>query len=70
MDFVVIILIAVFEYDEGNAIRVMLEIHHSKSKVVGTYPKSVAEFKLEQVNDFKTQFGYENFRVEIRARDK
>ena len=65
MEFVVMVLMDVFDYDKDTAIQRMLEIHHSVKRVVGTYVKSVAEYKVQQCNELKIQYGYPWFRVEI-----
>ncbi len=65
MEFVVALLMAVFEYERDAAVSKMLQVHHSECQVVATYPKSVAEFKKQQVEDFKEEYGCPFCRVEI-----
>lgn len=69
MEFVVMVLMEVFEYNTRSAVDIMLKIHNSDKQVVGTYPKSVAEFKLQCVEKYKTEYGYTNFRVEMKGRE-
>ncbi len=69
MDFVVLILVLVFEYSKKDAIAKMLAIHHGTAEIVGTYPKSVAEYKAEQVEENKRTFNVTEFRVELKQHD-
>lgn len=68
MEFVTIVLMEVFEYSREKAIEIMFCIHNSVSQVIGTYSKSVAEYKLECVEQYKKDWGYTEFRVEMRER--
>lgn len=45
VEFVVLMLISVFKYDENMAFDLALDIHKSGSAVAGTYPYEVAEQK-------------------------
>jgi len=67
MDFVVLVLLSVFEYRKKEAVEMMLAIHNSESKIVGSYPKSIAEFKLQKVEELKEAFDYRHLRVEMRV---
>ena len=66
MAFVVKVLVNIFEMETAKAVKVMLDIHHSTSQVIATYPKSVAEFKLSQCEEMKKQYGCLTFKVVIR----
>ncbi|MBQ6473773.1 MAG: ATP-dependent Clp protease adaptor ClpS [Victivallales bacterium] len=70
MEFVVLVLVDVFELERSKAVKVMLDIHHSTSRVVATYPKSVAEFKLSQCEELKKHYGCLTFRVAIRPQSQ
>lgn len=55
MDFVVTILIGVFHKSEGEAIRIMLDVHHKGIGVVGTYTREIAETKIARVTELAKQ---------------
>jgi ATP-dependent Clp protease adaptor protein ClpS len=50
MDFVVEILISIFQKTEGEANRIMLDIHRKGQGLVGLYPWDIAQTKAEQVH--------------------
>ena len=45
MDFVVAVLVEVFDHAPQKAIALMLEVHHSGRAVVGVYSREIAEAK-------------------------
>ncbi|SQH72066.1 ATP-dependent Clp protease adaptor ClpS [Helicobacter mustelae] len=47
MDFVINILMSVFEKNQDQATQIMLEVHHKGSGVCGIYPYDIAELKLQ-----------------------
>ena len=49
MDFVVVMLIEVFSMERKRAERVMLDIHEKGRAIAGTYPKDVADLKVQVV---------------------
>ena len=49
MDFVVDLLILVFNQDSVRAANLMLEIHHCGQAICGIYPREVAEMKVAEV---------------------
>ncbi len=51
MDFVVVILITVFHHSEGDAIRIMLQVHHKGMGVAGVFTHEIAETKIAQVTE-------------------
>jgi ATP-dependent Clp protease adaptor protein ClpS len=61
MDFVVDILVLVFHKNEGEANRIMLDIHNKGRGIAGIYALDIAETKVNQVtalaeqNDFPLQ---------------
>ena len=65
MEFVVTVLMVVFDYDRSTAIETMLAIHHSVKRIVGHYAKTIAEFKVQQCNELKKEQGFPWFRVEM-----
>ena len=65
MEFVVMVLMVVFDYDADAAFEKMMAIHNSVKQVVGHYVKTIAEFKVQQCNELKKEQGFRWFRVEI-----
>ena len=51
MDFVVLVLVAVFHKSEREAIRIMLDVHQKGTGVVGTYTYEIAESKVTKVTE-------------------
>jgi ATP-dependent Clp protease adaptor protein ClpS len=52
MDFVVTMLMKIFNHDKNNAIRIMLAIHHEGSGVAGEYNFEIAEQKVTEGTHF------------------
>ena len=52
MEFVVIVLQKFFSMGRDQATLVMLKVHREGRGACGTFPREVAETKLEQVNGF------------------
>ncbi len=50
MDFVVEVLVNIFNHELDNAINIMLKIHRSGRGVCGVYVYEIAETKIAQVN--------------------
>jgi ATP-dependent Clp protease adaptor protein ClpS len=50
MDFVVEILVSVFQKSEGEANRIMLDVHQKGRGHVGLYPWDIAQTKADQVH--------------------
>lgn len=57
MDFVVELLIEIFDKSLNEAIAVMKKIHDTDKQVVGTYSKEVAEQKLYEANQYCRMHG-------------
>lgn len=49
MDFVVIILISIFNKTEPEAIELMNKVHEEGSAIIDVYPFDIAETKVKQV---------------------
>lgn len=64
MEFVVFVLVEIFDKSSDEAIKVMLQIHKEGSGVCGIYTYDVAELKANQVVEIARQKGYP-LRVEI-----
>lgn len=58
MGFVVEILCNVFKKSKEDAIKLMLEIHHSGSGIAGVYIKSIAEAKVTMVREISIKANY------------
>lgn len=50
MQFVVEVLIGIFQKSEQDAVRLMLEIHQTGEALVGVYPLEHAEMKVDQTH--------------------
>jgi ATP-dependent Clp protease adaptor protein ClpS len=55
MDFVVVILIRVFHHSEGDAIRIMLQVHNKGMGVAGVFTREIAETKVGHVTQLAQQ---------------
>lgn len=55
MDFVVLVLVSVFHKSEGEAIRIMLDVHRKGTGIVGTYTREIAETKVTRVSEMAQQ---------------
>ena len=51
MDFVVFVLVSVFNKSDAEAFRIMLAVHHEGVGVAGVYPFEIAETKAAKVID-------------------
>ncbi len=58
MDFVVMILQAVFKKNRDEAEQLMMSVHLSGSATAGAYTREVAETKIELVHHLATQHEY------------
>ncbi|MFH2067830.1 MAG: ATP-dependent Clp protease adapter ClpS [Pseudomonadota bacterium] len=58
MDFVVDILVMVFRKTQGEATRIMLNVHQEGIGICGVYPYEVAETKIETVHSLAAENGY------------
>lgn len=58
MDFVVAILENVFRKSPAEATQIMLKVHNQGRGLAGTYPKDIAEAKVETVHARAMQEGH------------
>ncbi len=58
MDFVVEILEDVFNKTPAEATSIMLNVHYNGIGVCGTYPKEIAETKVDQVHKRAKRAGF------------
>jgi ATP-dependent Clp protease adaptor protein ClpS len=58
MEFVVAILISIFQKNEGEAKRIMLDVHRKGRGTVGLYPWDIAFTKAGQVHAEAGRRGY------------
>jgi ATP-dependent Clp protease adaptor protein ClpS len=58
MEFVVLVLMDVFNKNEAEAVRIMLSVHKQGLGVCGVYPEEMAETKVAQVHAMARRAGY------------
>jgi len=58
MDFVVMVLAAVFHKNPAEAHRTMMQVHHTGVGIAGVYPRDVAETKVVLVQDLARKNEY------------
>jgi ATP-dependent Clp protease adaptor protein ClpS len=58
MDFVVEVLKYVFHKPEGEANRIMLNVHQNGFGVCGVYPLEIAETKIDRVDSLAREKGF------------
>jgi ATP-dependent Clp protease adaptor protein ClpS len=58
MDFVVLVLMEVFNHAEIAAIRIMLQVHNQGVGVAGVYTHEIAETKIAKVTQLAREFEY------------
>ena len=58
MEFVVDVLIKIFNKQEEDATRIMLDVHHKGKGTVGVYSWDIAATKVNQVHDLARQYEY------------
>lgn len=58
MDFVVNVLVQIFDKDEKSAVALMLSIHHGNYAVAGEYPRDIAQTKAEEAVRWAREEGY------------
>ena len=65
MDFVVAVLIEVFNKSFEDAINLMLQIHKSTKQVVGFYPEKLANAKCDKAITLARAYGFNDFTVKV-----
>lgn len=58
MDFVVMVLIEVFDYEPERAVHTMMQVHYEGQARVATFPKEIAEMKIATVEDMAKTAGF------------
>jgi len=58
MDFVVEVLVRIFDKEESAAVALMLSIHKGNYAVAGVYPKDIAQTKAAEAVQWARQEGY------------
>lgn len=56
MDFVIMVLVQIFNKDESEAVRLTLEIHEKGQAIVAQYSKEIAKTKKMQVDTVADKF--------------
>ena len=58
MDFVIKVLMKFHAKSDGEATKIMLDVHHKGVGVAGVYTMEIAETKVEQVNSVARSSGF------------
>jgi ATP-dependent Clp protease adaptor protein ClpS len=58
MDFVVEVIVKVFHKSEGDAARIMMDVHRKGRGIVAVYPWDIAQTKVEQVHFLAKEHQY------------
>lgn len=58
MDFVVMVLHAIFKRPVPEAVRIMLSVHHQGQGLAGVYSREVAETKIAAVHTLAREHGH------------
>lgn len=58
MEFVVAVLISIFNHSENSAVEIMLHIHHKGIGVAGVYSYEIAETKAAKVKTLAKEAQY------------
>ena len=58
MEFVVLVLMHIFNHSEPEAIRVMLRVHNQGVGVAGVYTYEIAETKIAKVTSLAREYQY------------
>lgn len=58
MDFVVHVLMTIFDKPKVEATRIMLHVHRHGKGLAGIYPKEIAETKVAQVESLARAHGF------------
>ncbi|MCB9556284.1 MAG: ATP-dependent Clp protease adapter ClpS [Deltaproteobacteria bacterium] len=58
MEFVVAVLVELFNKTQTEATHIMLHIHHKGVGVCGLYTRDIAETKVEKVTEMAREYGH------------
>ena len=58
MDFVILVLMEIFNHSEISAVRIMLQVHNQGLGVAGVYTYEIAETKVAKVTRLAREFEY------------
>jgi len=58
VEFVIVMLITVFNYSQENALKLTLEIHNAGSAVAGVYSHEIAEQKIVEASSMAKSHGF------------
>jgi ATP-dependent Clp protease adaptor protein ClpS len=58
VEFVIVMLITVFNYSQENALNLTLEIHNAGSAVAGVYSHEIAEQKIIEASSMAKSHGF------------
>ena len=58
MDFVVEVLMRIFDKDEPAAVALMMSVHKGNYAVAGTYPRDIAQTKAAEAVQWAREEGY------------
>ena len=58
MEFVVMVLMTIFQHDEAKATQVMLHVHQKGVGVAGVYPRDIAESKVDKTMKLAREYEY------------
>lgn len=58
MDFVVQVLVEIFEKEESEAVELMLSVHRGSRAVAGIYPRDIARTKAAEAVEWAREEGY------------
>lgn len=65
MEFVVWLLVNIFNHPEDDAHTLMMNIHNNGKQVVGTYSRDVAETKVAETKLAADGFGYHDLTATV-----
>ena len=58
MDFVVEVLVQIFDKEEAAAVALMLDVHHGSYAVAGEYPRDMARTKAAEAQSWARAEGH------------
>lgn len=67
MEFVVMVLMEIFNHPESAAEKIMMSIHTDGASIVGNFTREVAELKVEDTMQFAKHAGFPNFKLTMES---